>query len=284
MIESVSKMHTSYFEVPRPTDVVSFLKEQVGLSQIRAEELIRFGALYLNGLRLQKAQALKPGDVLRVHFRPKRFPASEIPILYQDDDVVIVDKPAGLPTHPTLDNALENAAALTSEQIKHRLFVTSRLDVATAGVLIFAKTTEIQAKINGLFRDRKVKKIYRAMTTQPVAVGRYEHFMNLEMKPPKAIVTEMQPGFVNAILSITKTWDLKEGFACEIELETGRTHQIRAQLGLLGAPVVGDILYGAPKKFALERIALECYHINFALRSRTIGIYRPTPLVAPPVY
>jgi 23S rRNA pseudouridine1911/1915/1917 synthase len=128
-------------------------------------------------------------------------------------------------------------------------------------------------------QKRKVKKIYRAITENLPTVGRYEHHLLIDTLPPKPVSSAATEGSVNAILNILEVWSVPEGFACEIELETGRTHQIRAQFAFLGHPILGDDIYG--KKTVHERLALECYHISFAHRSRTIGISRPTPLVGP---
>lgn len=271
----------AHFVVPKQSSLSSFCKNWVGLSEKKIRTLLRLGAVYLNGRRLLDDVTLSPQDVLRFHFRPKRFPKFEIETVYSDDWIIIVDKPAGLPTHPTLDNAIENAVSLASQSAGQKLFVTHRLDTQTAGLLILAKSEKSQARINSLFADRKVTKVYRALTEIPPPLGRHVHHMELGIKPPKRVLLEPTSETQPAILRIEKVWKVSRFYASEIHLETGRTHQIRAQLAFLGCPIVGDKLYGSSKNYVPERIALESYHLSLVIRSGTIGVFRPTSLVAP---
>lgn len=262
-----------------------FLSVSAGLSRLRIEKLLSFGAIYVNGVRTRQDCEVDREDDLRVHFQPKPYPVPEtIDVIYEDDDFLAIDKPSGLPTHPTLDNYVENASYQMQLRLQRKLWVTHRLDIGTEGVLILAKTSEAQVAFNRLLADRKIQKIYRAITEKPIPIGRYEHHMEIDGPTPKRVFAQPTPQSCHAILNVTKSWELNEGFACEVSLETGRTHQIRAQLSFLGGPILGDVLYGSTRttqKFVHERLALECYCLSFTHRSRTIGIYRPTPLVAP---
>jgi 23S rRNA pseudouridine1911/1915/1917 synthase len=272
---------TGHFFCDRGGLLSHFLKAQVGLSDCRIQTLFHYGAIYCNRLRLRNDHEVRSGDIVRVHFQPKRFiKADSIMVLYEDDSFIAIDKPPGLPTHPTLDNYLENAWYVMEQTLQRRLYVTHRLDVLTSGVLLLAKSPAAQVQINKLFAQRQVRKIYRAITDCPVPIGRHEHHMQMDTKPPKPVTIVPVTGSCNAVLNILNVWNVKDGHACEIELETGRTHQIRAQLGFLGCPIQGDRLYGSLKVFAPERLALECFQIQLTHLSQAIDISRPTPLVA----
>ena len=276
----MSDVNYSHFQITTSISLTEYLLHHVGLSRSRTQTLFEFGAFFIDGVRTRAETDLASGNVLRVHFNPKRYsvPAT-IAVVFEDADFLVIDKPPGVPTHPTLDNYLENAWFHVQVERKQKLYVTHRLDIGTQGLLVFAKNPDAQASLNRELRKRRVTKIYRAITEVAPPVGRFEHHMLIDPRPPKPVSATASEGSCNAILDIKKVWSVPEGFACEIELETGRTHQIRAQLAFLGCPILGDKLYGS--KTVHERLALECCFISFAHRSRTIGIYRPTPLVAP---
>jgi|GEM_PF-290983 len=286
MIYLRSSPHYGHFRCERASLLSTFLQKNVGLSNLRIQTLFDFRALYLNGERIFAEQELQVGDVLRVHFQPKRFLIPEkLKIIFEDDDFIGIDKPYGLPTHPTVDNYLENAWSILQKQMGQKVYVTHRLDTGTEGVLVLAKSQSAQSEFNQYLRERTVHKIYRAATDAPVPLGRHEHYIQTEGPVPKPTFATPVEDSAVAILHVRESWQHQDGYGCEVELETGRTHQIRAQLSFLGCPIWGDRTYGCQrvdKKNVHERLALECFSISFTHRSRTIGIYRPTSLVAPP--
>ncbi len=274
----------SHFRCQRAMPLDTFLRGESGLSKSRAEWLTMFGGVYVDGKRTRENIDLQPGQIVRVHFQPKRYAVpSSIPVIYEDPELICVDKPSGLPTHPTLDNYIENACSQMQLKLGTPVYVTHRLDIATEGLLVLAKSKASQAEINRLFEKRRVTKVYRTFTEAPPPMGRLRHYMQIDVPAPKPVSVDETDNSRQAVLNVRKVWWSSEmdAYACELELETGRTHQIRAQLAFIGCPIVGDALYGSKRKFVHERFALECFHISFTHRSRTIGLYRPTPLVAP---
>jgi 23S rRNA pseudouridine1911/1915/1917 synthase len=275
-----------FFKVTEAASMLQFLagRDFEPLPTPDIASLMEFGALYIDGLRQRRDVPLKPEQVLRVHTRPKRFPhpASLLPHLaLVENEFLVLDKPAGLPTHPTLDNYLENAKTLLEGELGQPLYTTHRLDVPTQGLLIFAKTPDAQRLINKMFAKGRVQKMYRARNEKRVEPGLYVHYMDGQSRVPKTLSAEAQVGWQECRLQVEQAWPQGDGScAHELRLLTGRTHQIRAQMAALGAPVVGDTVYGSgEKKNVLERIELECFRLAFIFRSGTFQVVRRRSIV-----
>lgn len=285
---TIGRPRIEYLRADRPQSLTEFLTSRDVTSE-RIEHLLNYGAIYVNGLRQRTDGALAPGDTLRVHHEPKPFLSpgfSWTPeIVFEDEDLIAIDKPGGLATHPTLDNFQDNIKTLSEHHLHRTLYVTHRLDIPTSGVLLMAKTPAAQSGLNKLFRKRRIQKIYRTITENSVPEGFYLHYMNPESKTPKAVSDSPIEGWVDARMRI-RHLD-QSGKILEIELETGRTHQIRAQLAKLGAPILGDLEYGSKNtlsqetRFVQGRIALECFELAFTFRSLALRISRPVSLVTP---
>lgn len=258
---------------PQSGTIDQILSTAMGLSPEDSLFLLNLGAIYLNHERLlAKTIAIEKGAYLRVHSQPRRFkrallqwPSAKI---FENDDFLVVNKPSGLPVHSTVDNVQENLVAMLSAEIEHELFVTHRLDVPTSGLIVFAKTKDFQKKFNLYLMQRKVQKIYRALVH-----GEYDgprvlkHYMEPSPRAPKNVVKNQTAGWAACELRIQDVESTGDG-NCElmIELITGRTHQIRAQLSCEGFPVVGDRAYGSPVLLGdggHEEIALQAVYLNF---------------------
>jgi 23S rRNA pseudouridine1911/1915/1917 synthase len=255
-------------------DLITFL-QSVDLSPLNIavepnliNEWLHYGSIYLEGKRLRENCALTPGVILRLHTRRKSY-VSTIPILknrivFENEDFLVLNKPSGLPTHATLDNCIENASYLLSQELGIRLYVTHRLDVATHGLLILAKSPKAQAAINKQFAKRQVEKIYRARVAVPVSTGLVTQYMDPESRVPKSMSIEPREKWWECrmeILSCTRLPDTSHEL--RIHLHTGKTHQIRAQLKTLGAPINGDIAYGSMCPASDGQIDLECHAMTF---------------------
>lgn len=217
------------------------IKTPTELLALTNSELLNLGAVYVNHHRVSVATLLNEGDYVRIHTQPKRYPVDKINwrkvILFEDENLIVLDKPYGIPVHPTLDNTKENILVQLSQAYGAPLFHTHRLDIGTQGLLLFAKNQKTQIEINNLFLNRQIKKFYRALTSKPLIPGVLIHFMQPSKRSPKILSDRPLPGYKKCELQIHAN--------LEIELITGRSHQIRAQLAFEKNPILGDTLYGA---------------------------------------
>lgn len=229
-----------------------------GLGREEAQWLVSFGAVYHEMKRATSDRTLSPGQYVRVHLQPKRFPVQQVDwqasVKYGDDEFIVANKPAGIPVHATVDNQSENVVHQLSVVMDVPLRITQRLDSDVGGLLILAKTSQFQRQFNQLLVERKVKKRYRALVNRAPRPGRYIHYMMPGPRSPRIVQCESRSDWLQCVLSIDRVTRL-EGpaevprFEIEIDLETGRTHQIRAQLSAVGSPIIGDKLYGSPTSY-----------------------------------
>lgn len=278
-----------FFRVPRDMRLSELLLEadySPLTPDVNLAEWLDYGCIYVNGLRRREDVAVTAGEIIRVHTRRKKF-LSDVRlrdlIVEETPDFLVLDKPAGLPTHPTLDNYLENAKSGLERELEIPIYTTHRLDIPTQGLLIFAKTPDAQRSFNRQFALGRVEKIYRALNPREVPLGLHTHYMDPNSRVPKVLVASETAGWWKCQLEVLKLGTCPSGHWHEIKLLTGKTHQIRAQMAFLGAPILGDNVY-AGESATVERIALECFRLSFAFRSRTFAISRPLSLVAPHLY
>lgn len=190
-------------------------------------------------------------------------------ILFEDKDILVVDKPAGLQVerdrfgHPSLEEEVQNY--LEKYHRNHYLGIVHRIDRPVNGVIILAKTLSILKKLQIQMQEDDWEKMYRGVVvgSMPSEMGRLEHYLVKDPKQKKALIfDEMVPDSKKSTLRYA-VMDEREGKSLlEIQLITGRYHQIRAQLGHIGNPIVGDRLYGS--KIELEnKILLQSYSLSF---------------------
>lgn len=215
------------------------------------EYILTMGAAYVNFNRVSADVPLVPGDVWRVHLAPRRFPVEKIDwrsrILKETADFISIDKPSGIPVHPTCDNLIENVKYQLRRELQVPLWVTHRLDINTSGVLVLAKTKAYANQLRELFEKRKMEKHYFSLVEKPIECGTYTHFMDTRGLAPYRCSDVQREGWKKCELQIqTCKKDPKTGYYYIFLFpKTGRHHQIRSQLSYLGCPIVGDELYGS---------------------------------------
>jgi 23S rRNA pseudouridine1911/1915/1917 synthase len=255
----------------------------LGISRSAAAEVCESGGARVGKKILVKSDRLNQGDQLTIdppapqrELRVVETPVDDLFVIYQDDDLVIVDKPAGVVAHPTVGfdgptvagALLAKGISLSTSGAQERQGIVQRLDVGTSGLMMLAKSEIAYSTLKQAFRDRSVQKLYHAIIqghpdpsegTFDASIGRHPRaeFKFAVMEGGKPSVTHY------------KLLELFAGAAlCEVVLETGRTHQIRVHFSAFRHPLLGDTMYGADptlaKKLGIERQWLHAKELGFS--------------------
>jgi 23S rRNA pseudouridine1911/1915/1917 synthase len=242
-------------------------------SRAEAERILEGGAALVDGDRRSKSHRLEGGEEVRVEvaepvakeLQPEDVP---LPIAYEDEHLLVVDKPAGIVVHPspghatgTLVHGLVGRAGGGDDD---RPGIVHRLDRDTSGLLVVARTEEAYERLRELVRNRELERRYKALVRgRPrswkgrieAPIGRDRHDPtrhSLDTDTPREAVTHFE---VERLLERHALLDVR--------LETGRTHQIRVHLAAIDLPVVGDPVYGVPDE-QLQRQFLHAWRLAFA--------------------
>lgn len=238
-----------------------------GMSRTSIRNLIKQGKILVNGHNQKAAYKLKELDVITIDYDESRQNIEtilELPIIYEDDDCIVIDKPIGLLTHNKGNfNPESTIASFIAPKITNlegdRAGIVHRLDRATSGVMICAKNPDAQKWLQKQFTQRKVKKTYVAIIKTGLQPIEAIIDMSIERNPhsPKQFRVGNNGKSAQThykILKSSDTYDL-----IELKPVTGRTHQLRVHLKQLGFPIVGDELYGGEnhKRLMLHSKSLE---------------------------
>lgn len=253
----------------------------LGFSRSFAAEVIYAGGVTLDGQAVSKSDRLHEGAWLEVSWQEKTGPEivpvdlPELAIIYDDDDFVVIDKPAGVAAHPSLGwqgptvlGALAGAGyRIATSGPPERQGIVQRLDVGTSGLMAVAKSESAYSALKWAFRRREVDKFYHAVVqghpdpfsgTIDGPIGRHP---GSEWK--FAVTNEGKP----SITHYRTLEAFRYATLLEIELETGRTHQIRVHMSAQRHPCVGDPMYGADPtlsaRLGLERQWLHAMRLGF---------------------
>ncbi len=216
--------------------------------------LIAEGAVHVNGRPAKKSRRIRSGDEVVVLAQAVDVAAEladvEVPVLYEDDDIVVVDKPADLAVHAASTCRHRNLLTWLSHRPlppdvpPSEPLLVHRLDRTTSGVVVAVKRRELVAPYTGQFERRETDKRYVALVhgVPTEASGRIELALRVVDGEPVAVDPTGKPSHTD-----WRCVDRTEGFArLAITLHTGRKHQIRVHLAAIGHPIVGDHVYGPP--------------------------------------
>lgn len=264
-----------------PISLDQLLNASLDLLPTQVRELLTFGSIYIDGHRLLQmpSEVLPPGTLVRIHTKPRRYPMESLKleqIIYEDSEFLVFNKPSGIPVHATVDNFSENVIGFLKSHGRE-VFTTHRLDVATTGLLVIAKTIEFQKYFNHIIAKNLTTKMYRALTHgNPLKLGLWTHYMESSPRAPKKITNEALPQWLRCDLEILESQKVSKSFSeSKIQLLTGRTHQIRTQASFENSPIVGDQMYGSTKKISdSENICLQASELSFPDRDGESRVFK----------
>jgi 23S rRNA pseudouridine1911/1915/1917 synthase len=266
-----------------------FVAASVG-SRARAQSLIDAQLVRVDGRPRPKSHLVRPGELIEVEEQittPVQGERSgaQFTVAYEDEYLLVVDKPAGVVVHParghatgTLAQALAGRGA--GGEDRSRAGIVHRLDRDTSGLLVVAKTESVHRALKSLLASRKLRREYLALVDghlsartgtveAPIGRDRRDRLkMSIESDHPRAARThfEVEQMLTGATL-------------LRITLETGRTHQIRVHMAAIGHPVSGDPLYGTAGRYGLSRQFLHAQRLAFAhpVTGEPIDVRSPLP-------
>lgn len=260
--------------------VLNILKGDLGLSGRTITFLKqKENGILLNGVHVTVRNKLKAGDVLSIDYTDSEdsnlsaiVPVSiPLDIVYEDDDVLLINKPFGMPTHPSHEHQTDTLANALAYLCKKRgvpfvFRAVNRLDAGTSGLVLIAKHKLAASRLSAQMTDKKIRKTYFAILHGSIspAFGNIEGYMRLEEGGHmKREVCEKEDA--NAMYALTR---YKRVYANDLYSAvlampaTGRTHQLRVHFTSLGHPLCGDTLYGYPSTH-ISRQALHAYRLSF---------------------
>ena len=269
-----------------PSDAGSRLDRVVaskcpGLSRSRVQELLVAALILVNGRSAKGSYRLRGGERITVEAPPRpplRAEPETIPleVLYEDEQLMAINKPAGMIVHAgagqkrgTLVNALlGRGQALSHSSDALRPGIIHRLDKDTSGIILVAKNDVTHAKLGEAFRQRAIKKTYIALVQGVLKENHGRIDLAIARDPRRRMRMTAHRGALLANARQARTdWRVlarvDSTTLAEVQLHTGRTHQIRVHFSALRHPVVGDTLYGAASQLRIGRIALPCLGRHF---------------------
>jgi 23S rRNA pseudouridine1911/1915/1917 synthase len=236
-----------------------FLARHFGqFTRSHIQALNRSGSVLVEGrpeksgyrMRGNETVEVAPGPLPHTSLEPQPIP---LKVVYEDDDLAVIDKAAGLSVHPGAGTGVETLVHALLFRFKNlssaggdtRPGIVHRIDKWTSGLLIVAKNDESHVRLSRAFQERTVEKSYLTLVHGKMAKPSGEIALNIGRHPQIRTRMSVQKGRGRVALSTYRTIEEVRGFSLlEVGIQTGRTHQIRVHLSAIGHPVVGDNVYG----------------------------------------
>lgn len=248
------------------------------LSRTMIQKLIEDGDILVNGQEKKISYKTKQGDVIEIHIPEAKeinLKAQDIPldVVYEDDDIIVVNKPKGMVVHPangnpdgTLVNAVMSLCkgSLSGIGGEIRPGIVHRLDKDTSGLIIIAKNDVAHINLSKQIKDRRVKKIYIALVKGNVSENEATVNMPIGRSTKDRKKMAVRKDGKEAITHFKVLKRYGKYTLLELKIDTGRTHQIRVHMAEIGHPVVGDMIYSNGKnEFGIEGQMLHAKSLDF---------------------
>lgn len=252
-------------------------REELGVTRSQAQRLIQSGSILVNGRGSKPGYRVKPGDLIRVavpdpepwYLEPEEIPVS---VVYEDSDVIVIDKPRGMVVHPAAGHrkgTLANALMARCPDIEGiggslRPGIVHRLDKDTTGLMVVAKTERAYYELTKQLKDRLMEREYLALVHGHPAPERGRIDLPIGRHPVNRKKMAVVEGGRKAVTNYEVIERFPSHSLVRVRLETGRTHQIRVHMSHMGWPIVGDEVYGRRREaFSLEGQALHATKLRF---------------------
>lgn len=274
------------------------LAKLLGMSRSACSELLLSGAVLAEGKTLTKSDRIALGSVLEVTLTSAKNLLEVVPvevddfrIVFEDDDIVVIDKPAGVAAHPsvgwsgpTVSGALlQLGVKVTTSGAQERAGIVQRLDVGTSGLMTVAKTELAYSRLKQMFRDRTVHKVYHALVQGHPDPSSGTIDAPISRHPKAEFKFTVAADGKQSVTHYSTLEAYPSASLLEVILETGRTHQIRVHFSQFRHPLVGDTMYGADPKLAaklqIEHQWLHATRLSFAhpITGLTVEFNSPYP-------
>ena len=271
------------------TNINQILKQEFKLSARLMHKVISNKLVLLNNIPIDTRTTPANGDIIKVDLNYEEENDNIVPtkmeldILYEDDGLLILNKPAGIAVHPSIlhfSDSLSNGVRFYFDSIslKKKIRPVNRLDLDTSGIIIFAKNEYVQECLIKQMNSHILKKEYISIVSG--ILNEKSGTINLHISRKDESIIERcvsQDGQI-AITDYSVIKELDNMSVVKCVLQTGRTHQIRVHFSSIGHPLIGDFLYGS-KSNLINRQALHSYHISFIhpISNKIMDIYCELP-------
>lgn len=285
MISSNNNEQVVRITIKKPSTLIEFLLEAYPDSpRTRIKKLLKSGTIKVNDRPVTlHSLSLKPGDIVEISSHSGISAKSSLPfaVLYDDQDIIVVDKPAGISTSSTDGSKnIQEMVSLVLKNLtkgKERAHVVHRLDKEVSGVLMFAKSHEVMNIIKDNWEATE-KHYFALVEGKPEKEEDTIKSWLIEDKSQKVHSTFERPEAKYSVTHYKTIRQINSNTLLDIKTETGRKNQIRVHLSDIGCPIVGDRKYGASEEFK-RQIRLYAYYLSFPhpVTGKIITIESPMP-------
>lgn len=258
-------MNKKTIESKKEQRLSKLISSELGLSFSSIQKLIRSRDIKINGVRVGKDVTVRVGDEIELY-----YPEMVIDVIFENDDIVVVNKPRNI---ETVSDSQDDLLGILIKKLGGQLFAVHRLDRNTQGLVIFAKNLDAKQALDEAIKNRNIKKYYLAKVVGVPKI-KNQNLLAYLKKDEKNSVVYVSDNKIDGYDEIKTNYIVLESdeefSVLEVELVTGKTHQIRAHLSHIGLPILGDEKYGnnlVNKKMNKKQQCLCAYKLVFDLES-----------------